>query len=189
MLVYCGQTVGWIKMKHGTEVGLVPGHIVLDGDPAPPRKWAQQPPLFGPCLLWPNGRPSQLLLSSCWEIVGDIHRHWHFWCSWLFKGLQANAVHKYCFYFFILFLFLWCRPTACKISLILRIPTRGLSDTKGTRQSTDRRLRSRVPSLAAPACLKPNSVTLASSELAPNMFEASSELVWSWFEAEIWPII
>ena len=36
MLVYCGQTVGWIKMKLGTKVGLSPGHIVLDGDPAPP---------------------------------------------------------------------------------------------------------------------------------------------------------
>jgi len=34
-LVYCGQTVGWIKMKLGTQVGLGPGHIVLDGDPAP----------------------------------------------------------------------------------------------------------------------------------------------------------
>jgi len=29
----------------------------------------------------------------------------------------------------------------------------------------------------------------AGSELAPNMFGASSELVRSWFEAEIWPII
>ena len=28
-LVYCGQTVGQIKMKLGTQVGLVPGHIVL----------------------------------------------------------------------------------------------------------------------------------------------------------------
>jgi len=38
-LMYCGgQTVGWIKMKPGTEVGLWPGYIVLDGDPAPPRK-------------------------------------------------------------------------------------------------------------------------------------------------------
>jgi len=35
-LVYCGQMVGWIKMKLGMEVGLGPGHIVLDGDPAPP---------------------------------------------------------------------------------------------------------------------------------------------------------
>jgi len=34
--VHCGQTVGRIKMKLGTQVGLVPGHIVLGGDPAPP---------------------------------------------------------------------------------------------------------------------------------------------------------
>jgi len=35
-LVYCGQTVGWIKMKFGKQVGLDPGHIVLDAHPAPP---------------------------------------------------------------------------------------------------------------------------------------------------------
>jgi len=34
-LVYCDQTVGWIKMKLGMDVGRSPGHIVLDGDPAP----------------------------------------------------------------------------------------------------------------------------------------------------------
>jgi len=33
--VYCGQMAGWIKMKLGLEVGLDPGHIVLDRDPAP----------------------------------------------------------------------------------------------------------------------------------------------------------
>jgi len=43
-LVYCGLTVGWIKMKLGTEVGLGPGDIVLDGDPAPLKKGAHQPP-------------------------------------------------------------------------------------------------------------------------------------------------
>ena len=54
-------------MPLGKEVGLGPGHIVLDGDPV-----GTQPPhsspsaLFGPCLLWPNGCPSQQLLSSCW---------------------------------------------------------------------------------------------------------------------------
>jgi len=56
-------------MKFGTEVGLGPGHIVLDGDPGLPTKGAQQPPLSkftgagfacvhiirGPCLLWPDG--------------------------------------------------------------------------------------------------------------------------------------
>jgi len=31
MLVYCVQTIGWIKMKLGVEVGFVHGHIVLDG--------------------------------------------------------------------------------------------------------------------------------------------------------------
>jgi len=45
-LVYCGHTVGWIKMKLGMQVGLGPSHTVLDGDPAPP--------IFGPCLLWPK---------------------------------------------------------------------------------------------------------------------------------------
>ena len=53
--VYCGQTAGWIKMLLGTEVGLGPGHNVLDGDPAPPpKKGTQQPPIFGLCVLWPN---------------------------------------------------------------------------------------------------------------------------------------
>jgi len=45
-LVYCGQTVGWIKMKLGMEVGLGAGQIVLDGDPAPPK--GAQPPNFRP---------------------------------------------------------------------------------------------------------------------------------------------
>ena len=33
--IYYGQTAGWIKMALGVEVGLSPGYIVLDGDPAP----------------------------------------------------------------------------------------------------------------------------------------------------------
>jgi len=37
-LVYRGQTVGRIKMKLGMQVGLCPGHIVLDGNPALPQK-------------------------------------------------------------------------------------------------------------------------------------------------------
>ena len=42
-LVYCGQTVGWIKMKLGVEVGLGPGHTVLDGDPSPPSPKGHSP--------------------------------------------------------------------------------------------------------------------------------------------------
>ena len=44
-LVYCDQTVGWIKMKLGTQVGLGPGHIVLDGDPPPPPPKGHSPQL------------------------------------------------------------------------------------------------------------------------------------------------
>ena len=57
-------------MPLGTEVGLVHGHIVLDEDPASALKGAEQPPPFGPCLLWPNGRPSQLLMSTCFSNFG-----------------------------------------------------------------------------------------------------------------------
>ena len=43
-------------MKLGMEVGLGPSHIVLDGDPALQKNGTQPPPpIFGPCLLWPNG--------------------------------------------------------------------------------------------------------------------------------------
>jgi len=64
-LVYCGQRVRWIKMPLDMEVGLGPGNVyVLDGAQLPPGK-GQQSPTFGPCLLWPNGRQSQQLLSCC----------------------------------------------------------------------------------------------------------------------------
>jgi len=62
--VYYGEAARWIKMPLGREVGLGPGDIVLDGAQSPQRKGAR-PPIFGRCLLWLNGRPSQLLLSSC----------------------------------------------------------------------------------------------------------------------------
>jgi len=39
--------------------------------PFPP-KGHSSPPLFGPCLLWPNGRPSQILLSTCFVIFMSI---------------------------------------------------------------------------------------------------------------------
>ena len=48
--VYCGQTAAWIKMPLGTEVGLGPDDIVLDGDPArqlpSPKKAAEPSPHF-----------------------------------------------------------------------------------------------------------------------------------------------
>ena len=61
----CGQTAGWIMMPLDREIGLGPRDIVSDGDPALSSERGTAPPLFGPCLFWQNGRPSQLLLSSC----------------------------------------------------------------------------------------------------------------------------
>jgi len=54
-------------MPLGTEVDLGLGHIVLDGEPASPspRKGHSSPLSFSLRLLWPNGRPCQLRLSSC----------------------------------------------------------------------------------------------------------------------------
>jgi len=53
-------------MPLGRDAELDPGDIVLDGDPAPPERDTAAPPVvFGSCLLRPNDRPSQLLLSTC----------------------------------------------------------------------------------------------------------------------------
>jgi len=45
--VHCDQTVVRIKMKLGTQLGLGPGHIVLDGDPAPLPQRGTAPPSDG----------------------------------------------------------------------------------------------------------------------------------------------
>jgi len=42
-------------MKLGMAVGLGPGHIVLDGNPALLSPKEHSPPILGPCLLRPNG--------------------------------------------------------------------------------------------------------------------------------------
>jgi len=57
-------------MPLGMEVDIGPsGDSVLDGDPAPPRKGhsCHSSPLFAAHVYCSHGRPSQLLLSSCFE--------------------------------------------------------------------------------------------------------------------------
>jgi len=49
--VYCGQTAGWIKMALGMEVGLGPGHIVLDGETTSLPKKGAEPPNFWPMSI------------------------------------------------------------------------------------------------------------------------------------------
>ena len=55
MLVYCGQTVGWIKMKLGMQVCLGPGDSVRWGPSSPKRDTA---PNFWPISIvakWLDG--------------------------------------------------------------------------------------------------------------------------------------
>jgi len=42
-------------MPLGTEINLGTDDVVLDWIPAPPPLKGAQPPVFGSCLLWPNG--------------------------------------------------------------------------------------------------------------------------------------
>jgi len=51
-------------MKLGTQVGLGPGHIVLDGDPAPLPKNGAEPPKF-------------LAPVYCGQTAGWINMAWH----------------------------------------------------------------------------------------------------------------
>ena len=70
--VRCGQTARWMKTPFGTEVDLGPGHIVLDGDPAPlPAKGAQQPPSFRPMSIV----AMVAHLSYCWALVSYDTMH------------------------------------------------------------------------------------------------------------------
>ena len=53
----CDADVLWpnIWIDQDVQVGLGPGHIVLDGEPPPRHQKGHSPTIFGPCLLWPNG--------------------------------------------------------------------------------------------------------------------------------------
>jgi len=63
-LVYCGQTVGRLKMKLGMEVGLGPGNLASDEDPAPHKK----------------GHSSQFLVHVC--------------CGQTLDGLRCHLVWR-----------------------------------------------------------------------------------------------
>jgi len=61
------------RHRDSTEVDLGPGHIVLDG-----YSWKghSSPPLFGPCLLWPNATAEHLsFYVLC--LPGDQAVRWH----------------------------------------------------------------------------------------------------------------
>jgi len=80
-------------MPLGTEVGLGPSDVVLDGDPPLSTKRGTAAPHFGPCLLWPNGRPSQQLLGSC-----KVLAYTTLGIDWLPAALRAAQTCRYLVY-------------------------------------------------------------------------------------------
>jgi len=68
--VCCGQTAGWIKMALGVEMGLDPGHIVLDGNPAPfPQKEGRAQGGRTPTSFWPISVVAKRLCISGYHLV------------------------------------------------------------------------------------------------------------------------
>jgi len=58
-------------MPLGMEVCLSPGDIVLDGDPAPPPKGAQQPPTFRPMFTVAKQSPMSATVELLYTISGE----------------------------------------------------------------------------------------------------------------------
>jgi len=50
-LVYCGHTIGWIRMPLGSGVSIGPVHIAVKVGTQLPLKGAQQPPTFRPMSI------------------------------------------------------------------------------------------------------------------------------------------
>jgi len=61
--MYCGQMAGWIQMPLGTEVGIGPGHIVLDETQLPTERGTVAH-FSTHAYCGQNGCPSQQLMSS-----------------------------------------------------------------------------------------------------------------------------
>ena len=86
-LVYCGQTCGWIKMALGTEVGLGPGDIGLDGDRAPPRMGGgtADSPTFRPVSIVAKRSP----ISATAELL-----FYSIVCAFYFVITLYNTLHR-----------------------------------------------------------------------------------------------
>ena len=82
----------------GTEVDLVPGHIVLKGVPAlHERGTAAPPPPFSSHVYCGHGRPSQLLLSFC--LTYKTHQcHIYYKLLEVYDSTQTVSVIQYYYY-------------------------------------------------------------------------------------------
>jgi len=76
-------------MSLGTEVGLAPGDIVLDGDPAiPAPKGAHQPPTFRPMSVLAKQSPMSVSADLLFFYMRLVTR----WCNRYGVGLAINSL-------------------------------------------------------------------------------------------------
>ena len=84
--MYCGETVGCIKIKLDMEVGLGPGDIVLDGDPGPLPENGHSSPHFSAHVYC--GQTAQWIKTSLGMEVGLGPGN----MAWNEAHLHANAI-------------------------------------------------------------------------------------------------
>jgi len=114
MLVYCGQTVGWTKDYLRTKWHLdatwyrgsprPSWHCVRWGPSSPHGKGDSNPPLFGPCLLWPNGRhisaTAEIFLCPVWSqcpTLLAVLACWLRWQAFRLQNIRATSLQRcYC---------------------------------------------------------------------------------------------
>ena len=112
-LVYCGQTVGWIKMPFGMEVGLGRGDIVFDGDLAPlPQKGHSSPP--------PSFQPMSVVAK--WSPISPTAKLLFMFILWysIFRFTDASLVHCVSFSFFGTELSAWLWRTSKDLVFLWR---------------------------------------------------------------------
>ena len=78
------------RMPLDMQVGLVPGDVVLDGNPAPPPERGTAAPLFSAHVYCGYGRPSQLLLSSCFHLCKNSNKRVKN-VRWSWKTVDLNV--------------------------------------------------------------------------------------------------
>jgi len=84
-LVYCVQTLGWIRMPLGMVVGLNPGHIVFDRDPALPHTKGRSTPTFRPMSIVAQRSPMSATL------VTQLTAHRPYTLQWSVPSFPQNC--------------------------------------------------------------------------------------------------